>query len=363
MTRKAPTGVKHDPCYTHVPHTYPKSGWLCITTREETRAAEMVAFADHLAEVAARHRAAELERPAPDGSFVGESLCRKRGCTVYMNADNTAHRHPAGDESWIYGTPGDRAAIAALSARLDARQGRPAADTYAAAVARVTPDPVRPVKVARRRNVTRRQSGAILAAYGAGPVQVNINGVTVAETRRIDIAEPVAPEPVPDALALCNACDIAPAEPSSPAGYCADCERAAHAPEPTPAAESRCWHYLHTAGGTRRCVIQPDHHAGAHDYEPVVTPIGPRPEPIAEPTHPYRFDDTIVHPGASRIDCAECHVQPVAPVLAAVPDAPTADARPTCPRCGQTFRKSGNGHAWHVANRPDCAAGRLSVVA
>jgi hypothetical protein len=30
--------------------------------------------------------------------------------------------------------------------------------------------------------------------------------------------------------------------------------------------------------------------------------------------------------------------------------------RPTCERCGQSFRQSGIGYQWHVANRPDCAA-------
>lgn len=47
-------------------------------------------------------------------------------------------------------------------------------------------------------------------------------------------------------------------------------------------------------------------------------------------------------------------VEPVAlPVAVALP---ARDARPTCPRCGQTFRLSGTGYAWHLANRPDCAA-------
>lgn len=29
-------------------------------------------------------------------------------------------------------------------------------------------------------------------------------------------------------------------------------------------------------------------------------------------------------------------------------------AKPTCPRCGRTFRKSGVGLAWHIANNPEC---------
>lgn len=29
-------------------------------------------------------------------------------------------------------------------------------------------------------------------------------------------------------------------------------------------------------------------------------------------------------------------------------------SRPTCPRCGQVFRRNGNGLRWHLENRPDC---------
>lgn len=46
-----------------------------------------------------------------------------------------------------------------------------------------------------------------------------------------------------------------------------------------------------------------------------------------------------------------------APVLTIVRTA----TRPTCERCGQVFRKSGAGLAWHVANRPDCARPALSI--
>lgn len=47
-----------------------------------------------------------------------------------------------------------------------------------------------------------------------------------------------------------------------------------------------------------------------------------------------------------------------APVVTAAPDPappmPTA-SRPSCPRCGQTFRLGGTGFSWHLANRLDCA--------
>jgi hypothetical protein len=109
--------------------------------------------------------------------------------------------------------------------------------------------------------------------------------------------------------------------------------------------------------------------AVAHDFgDPCDCGACADPEAVPpEPTHPYRFDDTIRHPGASRIDCADCYEQDApAPALTVVPTPePTAPSagRPTCPRCGQTFRKSGTGYAWHLANRPDCAASRTAVAA
>lgn len=39
--------------------------------------------------------------------------------------------------------------------------------------------------------------------------------------------------------------------------------------------ESRCWQYLHTLGGMRRCVRQPDYHDGAHEYSSELIPVGP----------------------------------------------------------------------------------------
>ena len=36
------------------------------------------------------------------------------------------------------------------------------------------------------------------------------------------------------------------------------------------------------------------------------------------------------------------------------PDLRIRTTRPTCERCGQSFRLSGTGYAWHVQNRPNC---------
>lgn len=40
--------------------------------------------------------------------------------------------------------------------------------------------------------------------------------------------------------------------------------------------------------------------------------------------------------------------------LRAVPAASVVQGRPGCPRCGQSFRKSGVGYRWHIENRPQC---------
>jgi len=111
-----------------------------------------------------------------------------------------------------------------------------------------------------------------------------------------------AEQPVmaPDAMTLCNACElrpmVGPEHPGYAAGYCAECYQDAETPEPIGPIE--------TAAAERA---------------------------IAEP----------------------------APVLTVVQPA----ERPTCERCGQVFRLHGTGAEWHRANRPDCATRRLAVVA
>jgi hypothetical protein len=39
-------------------------------------------------------------------------------------------------------------------------------------------------------------------------------------------------------------------------------------PAPSTAAPSRCWNYLHSLGGPRRCLREPDYHDGPHEYPP-----------------------------------------------------------------------------------------------
>lgn len=179
------------------------------------------------------------------------------------------------------------------------RDSEPEPDTYAAAIARVT-----------------------------APEYDRLSAIVSAA-----MAEP-APEPVPDALTVCNACDVrpmvGPEHPGYAAGLCAECFAEANAPEPAPFA-------------------LPD-------------PVAPADALVPEP-EPYQWIRPDIGTPQERAEVEEQYraeqiaARAPAPVLAAVP-APEPRTRPTCERCGQTFRLSGNGYAWHVANRPDCAAGR-----
>ena len=75
---KTPSGSRHARCELHVPHPYPSSGWLCMD--DPSRADAMRAFADLIAEVAARHHAAETERAGvpTDGALVPHSFSYPR---------------------------------------------------------------------------------------------------------------------------------------------------------------------------------------------------------------------------------------------------------------------------------------------
>ena len=181
MTRKPPTGARHEGCRTHVAHDYVKSGWICSSTYSP---ADMVAFADHLAAAAMAHRSRELERQAipaltaadyaqpvdylPDGRPVARIMPQYASGTVHLPFDRAA----------------DREARANLAAEFNARTDRtpPAPDTYAAAVARVKAPA--PVKTRKARAVT-------------APPDVVPDGLT--------FAEPDAPEPVDWHCAPCDA--------------------------------------------------------------------------------------------------------------------------------------------------------------
>lgn len=321
MTRKAPAGVKHARCLDHVPHSYPSSGWLCITTRDETRAADMAVFADHLMAVAARHSAAERSRPIGDG---GESLLASVGhttevygsprkdvcddakdCTNGVHASASIHLHPVSGGHLPWDNVAERESRARLAAAFAASQGRPVATISAE-----TPAPV--VRKARK----------------VAPVVLpELTAEDIERARRDDVGEP---SDTGTAVAHefgqpcdCGAC-VEPAPESCPAtnGRTTCVKVAGHKGAhdcPTQPTDP-CDFFLHSSGiPPSRCVLLIGHEA-THEYPPIAASASePTVEPIALP----------------------------APVALAT--------RPTCPRCAQVFRVKGTGLAWHLANRPDCA--------
>lgn len=177
-------------------------------------------------------------------------------------------------------------------------------------------------------------------------------------------------------------------------------------------AESRCYVYLHTTGGQRRCMVEPDGHDGVHEYDRIIRPMMGEPYEMAPEPDTYaaavelaetRPDpcEACGHPahGATCANCdyfadegtyAPCSIDTtfVEPVTAETPGAvlvlaePASDqrsewtvpepvlsvpapvqpsARPTCERCGQVFRVKGAGAEWHRVNRPDCARVAVAV--
>jgi hypothetical protein len=415
VTRKAPTGKAHASCLDHVPHAYTRSGWLCVTTNREDvawphaaavtlpirdvggspyegptmpagrpqwvevdRAADMVAFADHLAAVAAAHRAVELaRRDVP--ALTAADYAIEDAVPGHPGAVMRRYPLPAG------------AAFAGLS---HLPWGRPAAVEPAP-----VPAPVR--KLARKpspavRASRRRELAAIMPAPVVEPAAVDYAAAdafvadghdmhdrdAVAGTlARARAAEPVEPEPVePEpapivrgrgrrqcpvhgraGLATCDTCgDAWPVEDMTAGEYSAARHDALYpaAPEPEPEPE-------------------PEPVAVEPEPAPVVEPE-PEPAPVVEPAvwhcepcdrdYPAPVVSHAIYHVTTAADVVATNraamlaylaeTAPAAPILTAVPapePAPATDGRPTCDRCGQTFRKAGAGLAWHNANRPDCA--------
>lgn len=106
MTRKAPTGPKHDRCIDHVEHPYPAKGILCIG--ETIGRAGMIEFADEMAARAAAHRAAFEAEPVTllaDGSharMIAENV-------TYNDRDNLCTGEPCRSSALVHahrGAPG-----------------------------------------------------------------------------------------------------------------------------------------------------------------------------------------------------------------------------------------------------------------
>lgn len=146
------------------------------------------------------------------------------------------------------------------------------------------------------------------------------------------------------------------------------------------------FHYGPVGVAPRRCTLT-DGHAGAHDY-PAAEPVTAEPTrrrtivdydaEYAAARHAGRPDAPEIdargilapwqapEPAATIAPAAEIRPEPAAippAVILAAVAAPAGAERPSCPRCGQTFRPHGNGRAWHIANRPDCATGARPAIA
>ncbi len=172
--RKAPSGKRHIPCIDHVQHDYMSSGWVCITTNEPGRAADMLAFADELTAIRAAHRAAEELRWTIPASGRDETQVT----TDVRTGDK--HYRP-------------RVAYAGTATHLP----------FVSRCAHANP------------------------CDGRASVEPIATIESIRAEKRAILAEPVEPTA---ALETCNSCDIEPASPDSVAGYCDACERAAREP-------------------------------------------------------------------------------------------------------------------------------------
>ena len=114
-------------------------------------------------------------------------------------------------------------------------------------------------------------------------------------------------------------------------------------------------------GPSGHYVMPPDLYQPAPtvNVRPAERPADPAP---AEPAPaPRKRAARPVGPGRPRSAPApRPEPSPAPPAASPAPRAASAE-RPACDRCGQVFRKSGAGYAWHRMNRPDCAARKESA--
>lgn len=296
--RKEPSGGKHGPCTTHVPHPYTTNGWLCVNG-EPGRADAMLAFADDLSSIAARHHEAEALRPTADGTAArwhepiridpdGRPVMPAGVCTM-KNAHNgprafcggTIHLHTMGG-------PAIRSKCAGHTCR--AIVGPAVVET---------PAPIVKARKTSTRHIHRTADGGAVfvgmscAECGHAPIAQH-DGVSIGQESRI-LSTPFA---LPDPIAAADALDIYDERVNIEAA---------------------------------RAILA----------DPV------KPGPMLD-----QLSRTILSPARSLVEPTRPEPIPVArPALVVV-----RDGRPCCPRCGQTFRRNGTGAAWHAVNRPDCRA-------
>lgn len=338
MTRKAPSGKRHIPCYSHIPHGYPSSGWLCITTKDPDRPAAMVAFADHLAAVAAVHRTAEIARwsvPSDPTTAMVATTDARTGepgpfHPVIAHTDGAVHLPLASRANYASAA---QLAVAPVKARKASPAVRASRRRELAAIA----ESLAPIDIVDR-------SGTDCTGPAApDTVAIIVDGTTVAEYRHVNIAPDPAPAPEPTDW------------------HCADCD----ADYPLPVVSHAVFHppTAEQAEAQRVAWLAGDINAyGRWASEPAPEPARDTIDAIDDVENVAAALEVLAEPTAylpAVVELAASIAEPV-PVLAAVA-APGPTERPTCPRCGQMFRKSGAGLAWHVANRPDCGPAVLTV--
>lgn len=334
-----------------IPHSTRAKGWHVAARPVRYYGGETAetaaAFAADILATFEAHHAAELERPV--GCGYDATLLPLDRVTFERRYDKAPTIPARGSRPM----PAPDASLAALVARHAASDPAERRANLARLVARVT---------AERAEIADRALAADVARVlaNSGPTGAEIIA-RAHSAERAAAREPITDynyaedraetaEPEPAAGAIGSAEHLA----ASFAGFAADMLSSGRRlgilapetaePEPEP---------VDDRGIAYGAMTQGEYAAARHAAinAPVAAPEPePAPEPVAAP-------ETAPAPVAAPEPVAE-----PAPSLAAVPE-PVAPGRPTCERCGQSFRKSGAGLAWHVANRPDCAAGRLSVVA
>lgn len=403
MTHKMPTGGKHAPCIDHVPHTYTSNGWLCVND-EPGRAEAMVEFADHLAEVAARHRLAEADRPSAVETVKARKLAaeiaksipngwgRISDCLADHHCDWTGDHdkirvqyivaNPVGRDfhsaciacAWTAPSrPGERfndgpdyrtaeyapligPYLAELGAgvrpilpadaftpRTDPGRIEPGARVKVAAIVKEAPvQTVKPQTVKARKTSTRHihrtaegeavYIGDTCAECGHSPIGQDAAYVSAVPESRI-ITPGRSSVPVAELVAQMGP-DIA----ERAAAFVLEHPAPFALPDPIAPAH--------------KCAIGPDGERCLKHPRSIAEPSRPEPIPARDINAQNRADMAL----ALRIDAKNRALAATVPTLAILPDVRATDDRPRCARCGQTFRKSGTGAAWHLVNRPDCAA-------
>jgi hypothetical protein len=388
MTHKAPTGARHAPCTTHVEHAYPSNGWLCIDD-EPGRADAMRAFADHLVDVAARHRVAELDRPgtivtdaarkvrpvnpSPASTFDPSGLvwhsCSAAAAGVDRGRKVRSHYLNAAGQCPL--CVDDRCAMPAARctvARCEGVKDAPVHDltgqnlhhsitphTFAppAILGEATPLSVDDARWVPVDLYTAADHRPIDPAPVAEPVKVRKASPAIRASRRRELDEIAASLAHVSAEEAVRLADLFARKPPGLMAGIAERMGPVLAAQLEPVDDAPVverWSACAATIGSSQCTAGTTGDPGPHA-------VYVHHEPVAEPE---TIDEPVVKPETVRP--RSIAFQPAPAVLAPVLTVVQPSSRPTCARCGQTFRQSGAGAEWHRVNRPDCAASARPAV-